>query len=72
MKCGVKKLPEKLCKYQGQVIFTELSASVPRVAMVLPEYTSCSLENPKGCAGELCAGNVFWCLLGGILPGVML
>jgi len=44
----VKKLPEKFCKCHGQVTFTELSATVPRAATVLPEYASRSLENPVG------------------------
>lgn len=59
-------------KCHGRVTFTELSATVPKATTVLPEYTGCSLENPMECAGELCAGNVFWCLLEGVLPGVTL
>lgn len=69
--CGVKNRPKRF-KCHGQVTFTELSATVPKATTVLPECTSCSLENPTECAGELCAGNVFWCLLEGVLPGIML
>lgn len=59
----VTKLPRKLSKCHGQLTIIEFLATMFRATMVLPEYTGCSLENPVGCAGELCAGNVCRCLL---------
>lgn len=53
MDCEVKNLLKKFCRCFGLVTFTKLSSTVDETAMILPQCTSCSPENPMGLWGSL-------------------